>query len=223
MIQSMAGSARFGAGLFVLVVAASLSAPEGTAGQGAPERFEGIYVGVEAGASNLVGGSLIGGVDVLAQDRRGTVDALVGARVQFFGARLVAGVELRRGWTDGALTQNDAPSLSDVAYENDAQTAFGVTLGFVPDPGRRLAVLLYASEVSRDFDVSIVDPQNRYTQRDNQGMLRYGAAAELALFSGLSARLSVGRTRSDFGDRATNMELDAVTEAAFGFSYRLIG
>ncbi len=177
--------------------------------------FSGFYGGLGFSSQNVVGGSFIGGRDVLSRANRDVVDLFLGWRKQF-GNRFVIGVEAQVGVVDGDLTQTDTATGYDVEYENDSQVAFGLTVGRVLGSQQRWLLYAYAYETEREFDVTIRSGVFSFTQNDKQGMLRLGLGTEVTLGSPFRLRLSAGTTRSDFGGAITNIDADGKFEVGTG-------
>ncbi len=193
--------------------------PYRVAAQSTEKAFTGLYAGAEAGALNVIGGSLVNGVDTLAQDTRGALTAVVGGRYQFAN-RLVLGVEFGAGWEDGDLSLADGATGAQVEYANDTHTRIGGTVGVVLGASRRTHVFGYLNELSRSFDVTITQAGVVTTQQDDQGLLRYGGGVEQRIARRLTLRGTVGSSRADFGDRTTNLPPTRPLEAAVGLLFR---
>lgn len=193
-----------------------LPAPSGAAAR-AP--FDGFHAGIEAGMQNLIGGSLIAGVDVLEQESRAVGTLYAGWRKQF-GGGFVAGIEAGVGLTDGNLRLDDPSQSLRVDYDNRTQWHYGLVAGHTVGAGRRTLAFAYLSEVSRDFDVTIENAFGRFEQRDEQGLLRYGLGAEHALRGPLRLRFTLGSSRADFGDRPKNLEPAARLDTGIGLTWQ---
>jgi hypothetical protein len=181
--------------------------------------FNGVFLGVEASNEDLIGGAFVDGVDFLAQNTRGVVSVAAGVRVQArFGG--VAGIEGTLGFTDGDLTASDAVQNLRVDYTNDTQTSIGGLLGFAFHSSRPLLLFAYASEVTRHFDVTVMQGTSSFNQKDEQGMLRYGLGAEAEALDGLHLRLRVGKGRADFGKALTNITPATPIQYAVGIVYQ---
>lgn len=181
--------------------------------------FGGGYAGVEVGRQSIIGGSLVGGVDMLSQDGRAVVSLLGGARYQF-GFGLVVGVEGSVGFMDGDLRLADPGAGLQIDYETRSQTSLGVLAGYALGPARTWLLFGYLSEATRTFDVTIQQTGVVTEQRDEQGMLRYGVGAEIRILGGLHVRASGGSGRADFADRQTNIEPERELELALGVLYQ---
>jgi hypothetical protein len=177
--------------------------------------FRGLYGGVDYSRQNIVGGSLVNGVDILQHDTRRAIDFFGGTRYQFhFG--LVFGAEAGYGLTDGDLRLSDPASQLAIDYANDSQWFYGLQIGWAFGPRRSWMAFAYLSEVSRDFDVTIQTRGQTFRQSDEQGMLRYGGGLEWRLAGPLGLRASLGSARADFGGRRTNIDVDDELELSVG-------
>jgi len=177
--------------------------------------FSGIYLGVEAGRQSLIGGSLVSGVDVLAQEDRRVAHVLGGGRYQL-GNGLVVGAEASYGPIDGALRLSDPGASLDIEYESNRQKAYGLMGGLALGSSRDWLVFAYLAEATRVFDVTIRQGTTTVFQRDEQGMLRFGAGVEARLLGSLHLRASAGSGRADFGDRPRNIDPERRLELAAG-------
>ena len=185
----------------------------------ARRNFSGGLVGAEVGRLNVIGGSLVDGVDTLSQDTRPAVTVVGGGRYEF-GNRLVLGAEVGFGFEDGDLRLEDASQALVVDYRNDRHFRLGGTAGLVLGAARRTLLFGYLSELSRSFDVTVAENGQTMTQQDDQGLLRYGVGLERAIGRWLSLRGTVGSSRAGFGDRQTNIEVTRPIEAAVGLLFR---
>lgn len=176
--------------------------------QTAEKHFGGFYLGANAGSQNIFGGSLVDGVDVLAQDSRFVAELFSGLRVQFLKSRILAGIEAQIGFTDGNLSHRDDARTLAIHYKNHFQSGYGLTLGGVFRQKKTLLAYAYAFETTRKFDVSIRQGGVSFKQKDEQGMLKYGLGLEAKIRRSLHARATVGRLRVDFGDQKTNIRVD---------------
>lgn len=201
-----------------LVAAVGVLAASPVAAQSAQRSFTGLYLGLEAGVLNVIGGAQVSGLDVLAQDSRAAVTFLVGGRYEF--GRLVAGVEFGAGWEDGDLSHDDPGAALHVDYRNQGHTRIGGTLGVTLGAQRRTQVFGYLAELSRSFDVTVTQAGAVSAQQDEQGLLRYGAGVEHVLGHRLAVRLTLGSSRADFGGRPLNVTPDRPLDAAVGLIVR---
>jgi hypothetical protein len=168
--------------------------------------FDGPYIGVSIGLHNVIGGSLVGGVDYLAQDTRPAVVLFGGWRTEF-GSGLVLGLEGGFGFEDGDLRLEDSASGLAIDYSNNFQFRYGGQIGWRIDD--RNLVFAYLSETKRDFDVAGSGPGGSFAQKDSQGLLRYGLGIDMDLGGPALLRGTVGSSRADFGDRQLNREPDS--------------
>ncbi|MEZ4588579.1 MAG: hypothetical protein R2909_19545 [Gemmatimonadales bacterium] len=166
--------------------------------------FSGPTLAVDAGWQNLIGGALVGGVDMLQQSRRRVVSVSLGLRYQTPIGTVIGG-DLGRGAVDGDLALRMPATPLTIEYRNRSQRHWSLMLGQALGPGRRWLAFGYLSEVSRRFEVEIEEGASRYTQLDEQGLLRFGVGLERAIASPLSVRVTLGTSRADFGTRATNI------------------
>ncbi len=179
----------------------------------APKIFDGVYIGVDYGRQNLIGGSLVNGVDVLAQQSRGVVSFFGGVRKQFAGG-FVLGAEGGYGILDGDLAFADSANQLFVAYDSDSQFHYGLILGHTIGAKKDLLLFGYVSEVSRSFDVAVLSAGVAFTQRDEQGLLRFGGGVEKHIAGPLLLRATAGLSRADFGGRPTNIDPETRFDAS---------
>lgn len=204
--------------LVALGLAASLGAEELDAASGAPERqFNGFYAGVEVGRQNIIGGSLVGGIDTLQQDSRTVLSFPLGWRTQ--AGRVVFGVEFAYGRADGDLERIEPAAGLRITYENETQTQIGGTLGYALGARRRALLFAYLGEASRSFDVTIRLGNEVILQGDEQGLLRYGVGGEWAVSKRVRARATIGSSRASFGG-TTNIEPDKPLDASIGLFFQ---
>ena len=186
-----------------------------------PILFDGLYLGVSTGYQNIFGGSLVNGVDVLAQDTRRVWDIPIGYRKQFIKGRYLLGIEYSFGFTDGNLMHSDDINQLEITYENNSQSGIGGLGGVLVGRKRAFLIYGYLNETSRNFEVRIVDKGKVIRQRDEQGMLKYGLGVEAHLWQGLNFRASVGALRVDFGDQITNIDVEDELDLMIGLIYQL--
>jgi len=197
--------------LLAFVVAGPLLAE----GADSPKRWDGLYVGIDLGRHNVIGGSQVDGVDVLQQDMRGAVTFLAGFRKQL-GAGFVVGAEAGYGRVDGDLQLSDPGRDLLIDYGNDSQHHFGLILGHTLGRTRRMLLFAYLNELSRSFDVTIQAGSAQLQQHDEQGLLRYGIGAEVSLTGPLGVRATAGSSRAKF-EGPTNIVPATELEASVGF------
>ncbi len=166
--------------------------------------FDGVYVGVSIGFTNIIGGALVNGKDYLAQESRPTVQLFGGWRKEFDNG-LVLGVEGGFGWEDGDLSLDDPAQSLHIDYSNNLSWRYGGLVGWRTTD--RSMVFGYLSETKRDFDVSGRDAFGTFQQSDGQGLLRYGVGAELDLNGPFDLRATMGSSRAKF-DKPLNRDPD---------------
>lgn len=183
----------------------------------AAQAFSGPYAGVDVGRQHIIGGALVDGVDTLQQDDRFVTSLFGGLRAQLGG--VVIGGDLGVGRVDGQLTLADPGRRLTVNYQNRSQWHWAATLGHTV--GAATLVFGYVSEVTRSFDVAIERGGQAFTQRDEQGMLRFGVGVERKLRGPLHLRGTLGSSRADFGGRPTNIEINRRLEFSLGVLVQL--
>ncbi|MGE0863153.1 MAG: hypothetical protein AB7P34_04555 [Vicinamibacterales bacterium] len=174
--------------------------------------FSGLYVGADAGRQHIIGGSLVDDVDTLQEDSRIVASVFGGVRGQFRG--FVLGAELGFGRTDGDLVLADSSRQLTVDYINDSQWNWTLNAGHTIGP--RTLLFGYVSEVTRQFDVTLLRAGVTTEQRDEQGLLRFGGGIEQRIAGPLRLRATIGTSRADFGDRQTNIEIGRRLDASIG-------
>ena len=218
LLQRRSIKRLFGALLLATAIGSRHSAEASDAGEAT---FDGFYLGAALASQNVWGGSLIGGIDVLSEDRRLIAEVSLGWRHGIF-ENWVVGVEVQAGLLDGDLHRESGPAGLSIEYANDSQFGFGVNLGRILGSGRRQLLYAYAYETKRDFDVTINHPSfGSFTQSDEQGLLRYGLALETAWSDRLRTKLAVGTYRVDFGDALTNIDIGSDLDIGIGLVYQL--
>ena len=184
----------------------------------AAARDRGFYVNAEVARQNVIGGSLVGGVDTLAQETRNVTGLSVGARNEVRGWTF--GGELGIGRLDGDLVLLDPARALRIDYRSDSQWHWGLSVGHTIPLRRDHHLFAYLREVTREFDVTIRFGDQTFEQGDEQGLLRYGLGWEAPLIRGALVRLTAGSSRADFGDRPTNLELDRPLEVGLGLTWQ---
>lgn len=195
----------------VLVVALTWAPPSATA-----QTFSGLYAGLETGRQHVIAGALVNDVDTLADDVRLVTSVFGGFRRQFGG--VVLGAELGLGWMDGNLRLEEPARGLVVDYAGDSQWHWALSAGHTL--GARTLLFGYVSEVTRTFDVSVAGPAATFTQRDEQGLLRFGAGLEQVVRGPLRLRVTAGSSRADFGGRTTNVEISRRFELSAGLVWQ---
>lgn len=199
--------------LVPILTFAFLSAP--ARGAETDPYFDGPYLGLEASRQNTIGGALVAGIDTLAQASRTVVSVTGGYRHQFTGG-LVAGLEGSFGAIDGDLSHSDQANGLSIDYKNRTQYAVGGIFGIAVGALQETLIYGYVSETKRGFDVTVRGPLGVGTQKDKQGLLRYGLGLERRLHESFSLRASVGSSRADFGNQRTNFDPNTRIDFALG-------
>ncbi|MGE0041692.1 MAG: hypothetical protein AB7H88_11145 [Vicinamibacterales bacterium] len=195
------GRARVHVFLFIATVVAAAAWPVPAAAQASAPPFQGLYAGVDVGRQQLIGGSLVDGVDTLQEDGRLVTSAFGGLRAQVAG--FVLGGELGLGLADGNLQLVDPDRGLTVDYRSRRQWHWALTAGHAV--GSRTLLFAYVSEVTRRFDVTIDREGALASQDDEQGLLRFGGGVERRLGGPFGVRVTAGTSRADFGGRPTNI------------------
>ena len=176
------------------------------------QTFRGPYGGIEFGRQQVIGGSLVDGVDTLHQDSRWVTSLFGGARAQ--AGWFVIGGELGMGFLDGTLALTDDARALAIDYRTNRQWHWSAHAGV--SAGESSVIFGYVSEVTRTFDVTISQAGQLFSQQDEQGLLRFGAGIEFRLRKGLHLRMTGGTSRADFGDRPTNITVGRQFEGGAG-------
>jgi hypothetical protein len=178
-----------------------------------------VFLALDGGVQNIIGGALVSGVDVLSQARRTVGTVSLGVRAESsFG--LVAGFDVGVGVARGNLRLVDPDGPLEVSYKNRTQRHWNVMVGQALGPARETTIHLYLSEVSRSFEVDVNEAGARYHQRDGQGLLRFGVGIEREVTSATALRLRVGTSRADFGGRRTNITPSRLVDVMVGMAIR---
>jgi Outer membrane protein beta-barrel domain len=199
--------------IFIVIMNLVLMTPENISAQ--EKAFSGFYGGVEIGRQNIIGGSLVNNIDMLSQDTRTVFSLQIGFRYQF-DIGIVVGAEGSLGFMDGNLSLSDPVNQLSITYEDNMQCVYGAIVGFAIGPGKEWLVFGYLSEATRNFDVAIKQGTERFNQKDEQGILRYGIGLEKNIIKHLDLRISAGTSRADFGDQETNITIKNKFEFAIG-------
>ncbi|NAY93390.1 hypothetical protein GTQ34_15880 [Muricauda sp. JGD-17] len=205
---------------FLVLIIIFLIATHDVRGQLHSENFDGFYIGLTSGIQNIFAGSLIQGEDILAQDSRFVLEIPIGFRKQIVNDRLLIGGEVHYGFADGNLKHIDMERELVIDYNFKSQYGFGITLGYVIGNKKNYLLYVYGNETKRKFDNSILSSNVSFSQKDKQGMLRYGLGFEWAFFKKLHARLSAGKLRVDFGDIQTNIDVEDQLDYNIGLLYQ---
>lgn len=201
--------------VFAAAVICVATTPERARGQRTAERYTGVFVGLDVGIQNLIGGSLVRGVDVLQQASRPVLTLTAGARYEApFGT--VVGFELGMGLTNGNMQRQEGSPPFNVDYRNRRQRHWNIILGQAFGAVRRTLLYGYLSEVTRTFNVTVNDGPDTFAQRDEQGLLRFGGGIERRVSDLWSFRAGMGSSHADFGGRQTNFTPERRLDASLG-------
>lgn len=206
--------------IFVLIDLNSYAQKSDTPEGEAIKKFDGLYLGVNAGIQNVFGGSFVNEMDILAQESKFVSEFALGFRKQFLHNRFLIGLELSGGVLDGSLTHTDADEQLYISYKTSFQHSMGLQAGTVVGKKKNLLLFAYTNETKRTFDVEIQQRQYNFTQTDKQGMLKYGLGVEWQAFTHINIRTSFGALRVDFGELQTNMEVEDKFDASLGIIFQ---
>ena len=180
-----------------------------------PKNFDGPYAGITLDRQNTISGALIGGVDTLRQKSRMAVNGIVGLRKEI-APRFVVGGEFSAGWMDGDLSLSDPANNLDISYDTSWQYAYGGQIGYVFSDKKDWLVFIYGKETEREFDLSIIQGQNAFSQTDKQGLFSYGLGIEKTFTDKFNLRATAGTTRVDYDDRVKNIDPENRLEFGIG-------
>lgn len=183
--------------------------------------FDGPYLGINVGSQNIFGGAFINDLDVLGQKSGLVVEFAPGYRRQIANNRLVLGVEIQFGITDGNLEQTDIRNQMKIDYENNSQFGYGLNVGAALGKRKNTLLSSYAYVTKRNFDITITEAiGSTFTQEDGQRFLRYGLALESPIYKRFHIKASIGRIYVDYEDLATNMDVDDKWDFTVGANYQ---
>lgn len=191
--------------------------------QGASDnkKFDGIYLGSSVGIQNIFGGALIDELDLLAQKSGFVLETSLGYRRQFAKERLLVGVELQFGLTNGDLKETDIRSQSKVTYENSSQGGYGLTVGGVLGKSKGLLIFCYLNNTRRNFDIEITETDgSAYMQEDGQVFIRYGIGTELPVWQRVHIKASFGSVITDYGDLIISQPVNDKMDFNLGVSFQ---
>lgn len=183
--------------------------------------FTGVYTGLNIGTQNVFGGSFVNNSDILAQESRFVTELILGYRRQFLKERLVAGLEFQLGFLDGQLQYDDPSIPLHIDYSTKTQNGIGITLGSVFGQKKDFALFAYVNETTRKFEVKIQQNQTRFSQMDEQGMLKYGLGMEYHIYKVINVRTTFGAMNVDFGSLATNIDVEDKYDFTIGIIIQL--
>ncbi|MCE7996229.1 MAG: hypothetical protein HEP71_29885 [Roseivirga sp.] len=182
-------------------------------------KFEGLYIGINSGTQSIFSTATINELSVPGQSSRWTAEFLIAHRWQFLNNRIVFGLEVQVGLTDGNLdrTFNGLRQL-EIHFSNNSQTGLGYTLGYVAGEKQNLLLYTYLYQTRRNFDISLKDDGRVIQwQRDIQTVLRFGLGLEYNLGKRFSTRLTVGSQSPDLNN---DIDIEEVPELTLGFIYQ---
>jgi hypothetical protein len=182
--------------------------------------FDGMYFEVNVGSQNVFGGSFVNDMDILAQESKLVTEIGLGYRKQFMNNRLVTGLAFSLGFLNGNLEHISADDPLKINYKNSSQYSFGLITGILLDKHRRFLLYGYLNETKRKFHVIIDQPPYNYTQRDKQGMLKFGVGMEYQVFKRFHVKASFGGLRVDFGELKTNINVEDKYDLMTGIVYQ---
>lgn len=182
---------------------------------GNPRNFEGLYIGVNTGMQSVFSEALINEQSVPQQDSRWTAEVLIAHRWQFLNDRIVFGLEVQVGLTDGDLARSFTGLRQlDISFTNNSQASLGYTMGYVSGVERKLLLYTYLYQIRRSFDVTLTEDGNVIEwQRDSQTAVRYGLGLEYNLGGQFSTRLGVG-------SQSLKINVEEATELTVGVTYQ---
>lgn len=182
-------------------------------------KFEGLYLGVNTGIQNVFSGAIINELSVPEQSSRWVTEFFIAHRWQFLHDRIVFGLEVQVGLTDGNLTRSYGvfPKL-DIDFANNSQAGLGYTLGYVVGRQQRLLIYSYLYQIRRTFDISLSDNGRILEwQRNSHTALRYGLGAEYRMAKSFSIRTALGTQSTDLDSPIT---INEALEATLSFVYQ---
>jgi len=182
--------------------------------------FDGFYLGMSFGSQNIFGGAFIDNLDVLSQKNGFVAEFSSGYRRQLLNDRLLIGLELQFGITDGDLEQVDNRNQMKINYESNSQFGYGINLGVTLGKKKNVLAYTYGSITKRNFDITIVDINgSSFTQEDGQRFLRYGIGLEIPIYKKFNIKAAVGGVNVDY-DEDTNMDVDRNIDYNLGVVYQ---
>jgi len=204
---------------FLFSNACLISAQEGSINS--DPYFDGAYLGISIGSQNIFGGALINDLDVLGQKSGLVVEFAPGFRKQIGNDRLVLGLEIQYGITDGDLEQTETRNQMKIDYDNNSQFGYGLNVGAALGKRKNILLSSYAYVTKRNFDITITETTgSTFTQKDGQRFLRYGLTLESPIYKRLHIKTSIGRIYVDYEDLDTNMDVDDKWDLTVGVNYQ---
>ncbi len=178
-------------------------------------KFEGLYIGINTGVQSVFSEALIDEQRVPEQDSRWTAEFLIAHRWQFLNDRIVFGLEVQLGLTDGDLDRSFTGFRQlDINFTNNSQASLGYSMGYVSGKKKNILLYTYLHQIRRSFDISLTEDGSIIAwQRDSQTALRYGLGLEYNLGRQFSTRLSLG-------SQNLKINVDEATEFTLGVIYQ---
>ncbi len=178
-------------------------------------KFEGLYIGINTGVQSVFSEALIDEQRVPEQDSRWTAEFLIAHRWHFLNDRIVFGLEVQLGLTDGDLDRSFTGLRQlDINFTNNSQASLGYSMGYVSGKKKNILLFTYLHQIRRSFDISLKEDGSIIAwQRDSQTALRYGLGLEYNLGRQFSTRLSLG-------SQNLKINVDEATEFTLGVIYQ---
>lgn len=196
----------------------SLKAQTDNSPSASSRKFEGLYIGINSGIQSIFSAANINELSIPGQSSRWTAEFLIAHRWQFLNDRIVFGLEVQIGLTDGNLNSSYGGLRQlDIHFSNNRQTGLGYILGYAAGEKQNLLFYTYLYQTRRNFDISLKEDGNVIQwQRDIQTALRYGLGLEYSMSKRLSTRLAMGTQSADLN---SDIDIDKVPELMLGFIY----
>lgn len=183
--------------------------------------FDGLYFGASMGAQNIFGGAYINDLDLLAQKNGFVLEFFPGWRKQILNDRMMIGIELQFGITDGDLKTMDPRYQWEVRYENSFQRGYGLTAGVVLDAKKNTLLYAYGKITNRSFDILFTDDTGfTHDQKDGQRFVRYGLGIERPIGQKLNLSLMAGGVYTDYGDLITSQGVQDRLDVNLGLVFQ---
>jgi hypothetical protein len=181
--------------------------------------FEGLHIGLDLGGQSIFATATVNETSIDREELRTVAEFSLGHRWQFINDRVVFGLEVKLGLTDGCFSGSisESPSLA-VSFENSSQTSLGYAAGYVVSEKRRLLLFTYLYQVRRNFAISIRENTLLLEKHhDSHTSLRYGLGAEYNLGRRFNSLLTLGSLSTD---TANPTGADKPIEFSLGLIYQ---
>lgn len=161
--------------------------------------FEGVYIGVNLGIQSVFSGIPVNDVIISQQQSRWVGELFIAHRWQFLDDRVVFGLEVQTGITDGKFEQiPDNAQGFIIHFRNNSQVGLGYNVGFVSGSKRNLLLNAYIYQIRRTFDITSTNgTRTLELSSDSQTALRYGIGAEYHFTHKLNVRITLGSLTDD--------------------------